>query len=622
MNTAIKIFLFLMLFAFAIPSAYAQQNQYETKIVNGVEYLVYQVNSGEGLYSISKKFGVSQADINSANPQIHNGLKAGENILIPIIKSNTNKPSPTTQPKEPKNSISSDNNTQIEFVLHTVKRRQTLFAISRQYKVTEDAIIQANPQLKERKMQHREVLRIPVIKAQTGNAPMHNNANGTTANSMRKPNAAKEQMQTLHIGATENYITHHVAPKETLYSISRIYKVSVNDIRALNPNLEENLPIGTILKVPFASNNKPTSTTTSNNTKDYANNTKAITALRKPIQKNSYKIAFLLPFMADKPSIDPTVKKFIEFYFGALLAINNAKNGAINFEIYTFDTEKTENKIYNIINEPGMQEMDLIIGPAYTAQIPILADFAKRRKINTVIPFSSKAEYINSNPYVFQFNPDQVIQNEFISKIISNRYQYANILFVEDGHSSASEDNLYNYLIEQLSRQGISYNKIPATQATNVAPYLSSEKKNLIIYQSDDYKHVSTDLNKLNAMSSTYDIVVLGQYSWRSEKGKKPKMLYAVPFKGNSVATQFYEAEYKKYYGEMRSDTNPRWDLLGYDITTYFLSIMKKSGFAFNEQTQSLLFSNGVQSDFKFRRVSPNGGFVNHQMYIIEDVAN
>ena len=66
-----------------LPTIYTQNESYTTEIINGKEYYRYKVQASEGLYAISRKFGVSQSEINNINPQIHDGLKAGQTILIP-----------------------------------------------------------------------------------------------------------------------------------------------------------------------------------------------------------------------------------------------------------------------------------------------------------------------------------------------------------------------------------------------------------------------------------------------------------------------------------------------------------------------------------------------------------
>ncbi|NLO70151.1 MAG: LysM peptidoglycan-binding domain-containing protein [Porphyromonadaceae bacterium] len=599
-----KIISFLLVAVFSIASfSAAQQTNYPTKIINGIEYYIYTVEAGEGLYSISRKFGVSQSEINIANPQIHEGLKAGQEIFIP--KTTDVVATTSAQAVEA-----------VEFITHTVERRQTLFAISRKYDVSQELIIQANPQLRERGIQAGDVLRIPTNKKTVASATPKPAVSAT-------PTVSTER--TLHIGADGNYITHNVTQGETLYSISRKYSVTVNELKQLNPETTDGLRAGTVLKVPFKSGSSDSSATAVTTAAQVtpATTTAAPSPRQESKIKSSYKIAYLLPFMTNDKN-DPTAQKFIEFYMGSLLAINNVKSGDVKFEIYSFDTEKTESKLFEVINKPEMQDMDLIIGPAYTAQIPILADFAKRRQINTVIPFSSKVSYLDNNPYLFQFNPDQETQNDYIVELLKGNFRNSNFIFVETGNVRWTDEgmNFFGYLKQRLDKQRIGYNSVQsAALNSGWSAHLSLDKKNIIIFDTDDYKSIQPLLTNLADENNRYDVGVLGQYSWRNQNGKKPKMYYVSPFAGNKLGTLFYEQEFQKYYKNKLPLINPRYDLLGYDLTTYFLSLINKNGFTFNNSTQNLNFNNGVQSNMNFRRTSRNGGFLNHKLYLIEDAA-
>lgn len=91
------------------------------------------------------------------------------------------------------------------FVIHRVEEKETLFAISRRYRTTVDAIVQHNPGASSG-LSIGQILRVPYSKP------------------VEKPADA---------------VVHTVAPKETLYSISRQYQVSMEDIRSWN-NLSDN----------------------------------------------------------------------------------------------------------------------------------------------------------------------------------------------------------------------------------------------------------------------------------------------------------------------------------------------------------------------------------------------
>lgn len=91
------------------------------------------------------------------------------------------------------------------FVIHKVEEKETLYGISRRYRTTVDDILRYNTSAGNG-LEIGQILKVPYTKPTP------------------KP-----------VGG----IVHTVAPKETLYSISRMYEVSMDDIRQWN-NLSDN----------------------------------------------------------------------------------------------------------------------------------------------------------------------------------------------------------------------------------------------------------------------------------------------------------------------------------------------------------------------------------------------
>lgn len=109
------------------------------------------------------------------------------------------------------------------FVIHRVEEKETLFAISRRYRTTVDAIVQHNASA-ENALEIGQILKVPY----------------TT-----RPQAGKPQDGTVH----------KVAPKETLYSISRMYQVTTEDIRKWNNLTDNSLSVGQELIIRKAASN-------------------------------------------------------------------------------------------------------------------------------------------------------------------------------------------------------------------------------------------------------------------------------------------------------------------------------------------------------------------------------
>ena len=87
-----KIRTILITLAFALFGALSAVSAQEIVVVNGVKYAVHDVVKGETLYSLAKRYGVTVDDIISANAVLTNGLKAGQRIKIPIQTLEDNNP--------------------------------------------------------------------------------------------------------------------------------------------------------------------------------------------------------------------------------------------------------------------------------------------------------------------------------------------------------------------------------------------------------------------------------------------------------------------------------------------------------------------------------------------------
>jgi LysM repeat protein len=421
--------------------SWGQQDNFPVKKINGTDYYVYTVQQGEGLYSISKRFGVSQAEINNLNPQIHEGLKAGQEIVIPVNEKNVKNTITSSQsPKSDKEKSVSKKETEI--VKHVVLKKQTLFAISRIYNISIDDIKKYNPEV-ENGLKEGMILSIPIDDTTKAETEKINKQSATNEKEIKQYYNRKTK-------DTIIYIEHTVKEKETLYSISKLYNTDIQSIIDLNPKSDDKLKVGAKLKIL-----SPTTPKTTQNEKPLvspkaeADDVKLNTRIFESVQPNKtpYKIAFLLPFMVGNSKADASIDKFIEFYSGALIAIQEAKEHGISFEISTFDTEKSEEKIQEVLQNPELINMDLIIGPAYTNQIPYVSDFSKENKINTLIPFSSKVYDVNVNPYLLQFNPGIAVEVKFIAEMLNNEYRNDNIIFCDVPSVSILDDG-YEFAFE------------------------------------------------------------------------------------------------------------------------------------------------------------------------------
>ncbi len=205
---------FLLLFSNAFGVSY---DSLGTTKKAGQTFIIHQVDEGETLYSLSRRYGASVDLISQENPEVGSGLKIGQKLLIPFAKKTSKK---------------------VTGNVHIVKPSETLFSISRQYNVSTSDIKKWN-QLKDNNISIGQELVIKKSKANVSEvvAPVEKGIDYT----------GKE--------------THTVAASETLYSLSRQFNVSVDDLKKWNQLESNELSIGQVLIVSDKS--KPVTPTNS-----------------------------------------------------------------------------------------------------------------------------------------------------------------------------------------------------------------------------------------------------------------------------------------------------------------------------------------------------------------------
>ena len=190
---AFVFFLFLPVFASQAKST-SPLDSIGTRKEGNVTYIIHRVDQGETVYSLSKRYNISQDELIRNNPSIRDGLKIGDELKIPL-----------------KTSGITDNN---NYTIHTVQPSETLFGIARQYGVSVAQIKQWND-MKGNSLTVNQKLKI------------------------LKTGSAEEKETTAPSGKL-----HIVNQGETLYSISRMYNVSPAEIKRWNQLSSNEIQVG------------------------------------------------------------------------------------------------------------------------------------------------------------------------------------------------------------------------------------------------------------------------------------------------------------------------------------------------------------------------------------------
>ena len=244
-----------------------------------------------------------------------------------------------------------------------------------------------------------------------------------------------------------NSNSHLVSAKETLYSISKLYSVSIEELQNANPTLEtEGLKMGQNLVIPIKSVVKPNVAAANKQLTD-----KSLKALTKStsIQKE---LVFLLPFNISKiendtiNSIPSKLKKdkflnmTLDFYSGVLMAIDSAKTVGLNIDIKIYDSEETKNtsSIPSLIQQNKFQKANAIIGPFYQFDIDKLSQTLGNNSIPILSPLSKEIGKSSSN--IYQSMPtNEDCKAAMINYIIKNN---GNLIAMIDSKKASLKDYL------------------------------------------------------------------------------------------------------------------------------------------------------------------------------------
>lgn len=521
----------------------------------------------------------------------------------------------------------------VKYYLHTVEKGQTLFAIAKFYGIDVNDLVIENPDAIDG-IKPGQILKIPFEKKKASVATVD----------------------------SSNCIIHKVELGQTLYSISKQYGVDVEKLRLLNPELKDGLKAGQMLRIP---NNKPkqegtvvtktpedkspvtaiiTTTTTTTTTNvigaESADRATVISpTIYKGEKKDEYNIAFLLPFHAAEAGaidMEKLVKGDVqlpnktmvalEFYEGALLAIDSLKKQHLNAKIFVYDIDDTDSlNLINILKKPELAEMDLMIGPLYGSSFIPVSKFAKEHEIPIVSPFTQVNKILFNNPYVCKVSPSTTLQIEQMANFAVDTFHTQNIILVNNGNPK--ELGFYNAFKTTANKALIAKGHAPADSVKEVLGLggiqnaLSSTKINVVVLPSNNQSYVTEFISKLNVMKEKNNIILFGLQNWIGYDNLDLEYLNNLSL--HTPANNFLDYEnpaarqFIKTYRERFKTEPENYSYQGFDVTYYFLTALQKNGESFlsvlpeNKQ-------NCIETSFNFAQFPPDSGFENRFVYILK----
>jgi len=582
------------------------------------------VQPKETLYSISKQYGVTIDALKTANGDLlNNGLKIGLNIKIPksvgvqnVAVSKPEEINKVIAPVVSKPAVVKPT-PKVETTYHIIQPKETKYGISKKYGMTILELERLNPQI---------VSEFPVgfklvVSGNAINQAVIETANrgsaGTSESGLAKQSSEAKpsaEKSTPEKTSTKKYLEEYVVkPKETIYGIANDYGISEQELISLNPELKRGIKQGMILRVPKGQRKEPIK-------KEQGN-------LLKTINTNARKqLALLLPFNISKIESDTVnstqarLKKdkflnlTLDFYSGALMAIDSAKVLGMNVDIKILDSQETKNSsnVAGLVQQNNLQNMDAIVGPFYQSNVEKLAELLESTKTPVISPLSKEIGKKYTNLY--QSMPSA----EFLRNSIFDfmKAKNGNIIAVVDTKKGSVKQYIQemqpNVRIAGLSEKG-------TFVADSLKVLFQKDKLNYVVLASESTGMILATTNAMLAAQKDYQVqlVILEQndtFDFEEislTRLTKLKLLYPSLSRPNESdeANQF-DVKYKK----VNKIIPNQYAIRGFDVT--FDTLLRLSQDNTFEETIQTSPSEQIENKFDYVQ-NATYGYTNNGIYIL-----
>jgi LysM repeat protein len=493
-------------------------------------YVSHRVEQGETAFSISRKYSITQEELFRLNPEARAGVREGSVLIIP---------------RQLETAVNPDNG-DVSFKTHNVKRRETIFGIASLYGTTVDEIKKHNRHLYANELKRGEDILIPIRSVtilqpynqevtqatSAGELPGKHviQAGETKFSISRKYNITVEKLEalnptifnedTLSLGQVlnvpvkplatvtepevkdeENFSFYTVKPREGFYRLEVMFGLSEKEIIKLNPHTKDGLKDGMVIKLP------KTAASTIEKYETTAMPSRAINLEHSLSNFKPKNVVLFLPFQLDRIQLDsirsnesqlasnPTMRLAVDFYAGALLAVDFAKQRGISVNLHVFDSQEMEGGVQTLFNRRNIQNVDVVIGPLRQALVERTASELSSQNIPVISPLSNRQGRMYPN-FIQSIPQSNNLENRMMSYLKAN-HKGQNIILITDNANAAKQQRLQELfpgLVVIKPRSGNFF------RTEDISNRINRDGENWVILESSNATLVSSAVGILNSV--------------------------------------------------------------------------------------------------------------------------
>lgn len=338
------------------------------------------------------------------------------------------------------------------------------------------------------------------------------------------------------------------------------------------------------------------------------------------------KLAILLPFnlasfesdtinsIASRLKKDKFLNITLDFYAGALMAIDSAKAIGIPVDISVFDSQETKQSsaVLNVILENELQDFQAIIGPLYQNSIDKAADFLLGQSVVMISPLSKDAG--SAFPNLYKSVPTNDVLKSAMFEYMNKKN--GNIIAVVD----KKRESVRQYI--KTNHKEVRFAALNENGSLNLESLINllvKDRINYVILETANTMMIKWTMQTLLTAMKSYKVQLvilepnetLDTDEINFENLTKLNLMFpSITNENDSYKARIFEKEFRK----INKIAPNMYATRGFDLT--FDTLLRLSQGKSYQETIDAMATEQLNNRFEYYKTD-NGGYANKGVYIL-----
>ncbi len=338
-----------------------------------------------------------------------------------------------------------------------------------------------------------------------------------------------------------------------------------------------------------------------------------VAAQSDDMRQRELRLGIMLPLHDDNGD----GRRMVEYYRGVLMACDSLNHIGISVDVKAVNCGD-DSDVATLFNKNRMADRDVIIGPLYSSQVPMLGKLAENNGIKLFIPFSIETPEIYTNRNIFQVYQNTNDFNELSIQRFLERFKGYHTVVV-DCNDTTSRKGIFTFglrrRLENMSRT-YSITNLNSSE-TQFAKAFSTTMPNVVILNTGRSPQLNVVFAKLNGLVTVrpdLKISMFGYTEWLMYTKYALDNFYkfdvyipsAFFYNPLTSRTRRFETKYRWNFHQDMMQSLPRFAITGFDHACWLLQGLHMYGRNFQGAAGSTGYT-PTQTPLKFERIGAGG---------------